>query len=81
MGSVADSRFSSDRCLPDHHYRMEVDEMNDFTRADLKKLAADAESVLDQFYLWMVALPPPWTLVATVAIVVALLATRWIAND
>ena len=55
--------------------------MNDFTRADLKKLAADAESVLDQFYLWMASLPPPWTSITTVAIVVALLATRWIAND
>ena len=46
--------------------------MNDFTRADLKKLAADAESVLDQFYLWMASLPPPWTLVVTVAIAGAL---------
>ena len=52
--------------------------MNEQWRERVNAFAAEADSVLDQFYLRMAGLPAPWTFISTLAIVVVLLATRWI---
>ena len=46
----------------------------------MKQLAAQSDSWLDKFYLRMAALPEPWTFVATIILVAALVGLgAWLA--